>query len=234
MKFVIKHEIKGRMRIHILQKPMTFAQADTLQYYLSSQPFVESVKVRDRLSDASIRYSGSREELIEVLKKFQYETVNVPEAYLQNSGRELNRQYWDKLVDQVVFRIGNVLFFPPSLKAAVAAAKSVRYIWKGVCTLAKGKIEVPVLDATAIGVSILRNDTKTASSIMFLLGVGEILEEWTHKKSVGDLARSMSLNVSKVWLWNGEQEILVPVSSIKTGDMVRIHMGNVIPFDGTV
>ena len=234
MKFVIKHEIKGRMRIHILQKPMTFAQADTLQYYMSSQPFVESVKVRDRLSDASIRYSGSREELIEVLKKFQYETVNVPEAYLQNSGRELNRQYWDKLVDQVVFRIGNVLFFPPSLKAAVAAAKSVRYIWKGVCTLAKGKIEVPVLDATAIGVSILRNDTKTASSIMFLLGVGEILEEWTHKKSVGDLARSMSLNVSKVWLWNGEQEILVPVSSIKTGDMVRIHMGNVIPFDGTV
>lgn len=234
MKFVIKHEIKGRMRIHILQKPMTFAQADTLQYYLSSQPFVESVKVRDRLSDASIRYSGSREELIEVLKKFQYETVKVPEAYLQNSGRELNRQYWDKLVDQVVFRIGNVLFFPPSLKAAVAAAKSVRYIWKGVCTLAKGKIEVPVLDATAIGVSILRNDTKTASSIMFLLGVGEILEEWTHKKSVGDLARSMSLNVSKVWLWNGEQEILVPVSSIKTGDMVRIHMGNVIPFDGTV
>ena len=234
MKFVIKHEIKGRMRIHILQKPMTFAQADTLQYYLSSQPFVESVKVRDRLSDASIRYSGSREELIDVLKKFQYETVKVPEAYLQNSGRELNRQYWDKLVDQVVFRIGNVLFFPPSLKAAVAAAKSVRYIWKGVCTLAKGKIEVPVLDATAIGVSILRNDTKTASSIMFLLGVGEILEEWTHKKSVGDLARSMSLNVSKVWLWNGEQEILVPVSSIKTGDMVRIHMGNVIPFDGTV
>ena len=234
MKFVIKHEIKGRMRIHILQKPMTFAQADTLQYYLSSQPFVESVKVRDRLSDASIRYSGSREELIDVLKKFQYETVKVPEAYLQNSGRELNRQYWDKLVDQVVFRIGNILFFPPSLKAAVAAAKSVRYIWKGVCTLAKGKIEVPVLDATAIGVSILRNDTKTASSIMFLLGVGEILEEWTHKKSVGDLARSMSLNVSKVWLWNGEQEILVPVSSIKTGDMVRIHMGNVIPFDGTV
>ena len=234
MKFVIKHEIKGRMRIHILQKPMTFAQADTLQYYLSSQPFIESVKVRDRLSDASIRYSGSREELIDVLKKFQYETVKVPEAYLQNSGRELNRQYWDKLVDQVVFRIGNILFFPPSLKAAVAAAKSVRYIWKGVCTLAKGKIEVPVLDATAIGVSILRNDTKTASSIMFLLGVGEILEEWTHKKSVGDLARSMSLNVSKVWLWNGEQEILVPVSSIKTGDMVRIHMGNVIPFDGTV
>ena len=234
MKFVIKHEIKGRMRIHILQKPMTFAQADTLQYYLSSQPFVESVKVRDRLSDASIRYSGSREELIDVLKKFQYETVKVPEAYLQNSGRELNRQYWDKLVDQVVFRIGNILFFPPSLKAAVTAAKSVRYIWKGVCTLAKGKIEVPVLDATAIGVSILRNDTKTASSIMFLLGVGEILEEWTHKKSVGDLARSMSLNVSKVWLWNGEQEILVPVSSIKTGDMVRIHMGNVIPFDGTV
>lgn len=234
MKFVIKHEIKGRMRIHVIQKRMTFSEADTLQYYLSSQPWVKSVKVRDRLQDASICYSCTREEMIEILRKFQYETGKAPEAFLQNSGRELNRYYWDKLVNQVVFRIGNVLFFPPSLKAAIAAVKSVKYIWKGLCTLIKGKIEVPVLDATAIGVSILRNDTKTASSIMFLLGIGEILEEWTHKKSVGDLARSMSLNVSKAWLWNGSQEILVPASSIKVSDMVRVHMGNVIPFDGTV
>lgn len=234
MRFVIKHEIRGRIRIHVLQSRMTDEQADTLQYYLSRQKFVTAVKVQERMQDAVICYVGNREEMIQVLQKFQYEQVEVPDVFLQNSGRALNREYWDKLVNKVVLHTGNKLFLPYPLRAGIAAVKSIKYIWEGIATLAKGKMEVPVLDATAIGVSMLRKDFKTASSIMFLLGIGEILEEWTHKKSVDDLARSMSLNVSKVWLCNGEQEVLVSSSDIKEGDMVRVHMGNVIPFDGTV
>ncbi len=234
MRFVIKHEIRGRIRIHVLQSRMTDEQADTLQYYLSRQKFVTAVKVQERMQDAVICYVGNREEMIQVLQKFQYEQVEVPDVFLQNSGRALNRQYWDKLVNKVVLHTGNKLFLPYPLRAGIAAVKSIKYIWEGIATLAKGKMEVPVLDATAIGVSMLRKDFKTASSIMFLLGIGEILEEWTHKKSVDNLARSMSLNVSKVWLCNGEQEVLVSSSDIKEGDMVRVHMGNVIPFDGTV
>lgn len=234
MRFVIKHEIRGRIRIHVLQSRMTDEQADTLQYYLSRQKFVTAVKVQERMQDVVICYVGNREEMIQVLQKFQYEQVEVPDVFLQNSGRALNREYWDKLVNKVVLHTGNKLFLPYPLRAGIAAVKSIKYIWEGIATLAKGKMEVPVLDATAIGVSMLRKDFKTASSIMFLLGIGEILEEWTHKKSVDDLARSMSLNVSKVWLCNGEQEVLVSSSDIKEGDMVRVHMGNVIPFDGTV
>ena len=147
---------------------------------------------------------------------------------------KLNQEYWDKLVETVIYHYGNKLFLPYSVRACITAVKSVKYLWMGVRTLAKGKIEVPVLDATAIGVSMFRGDIATAGSVMFLLGIGEILEEWTHKKSVGDLARSMSLNISKVWLVSDGQEVLVPFSSVKSGDRVRIHMGNVIPFDGTV
>lgn len=234
MRFVIKHEIRGRIRIHVLQNRMTYEQADILQYYLSTQKFVTSVKVQERVQDATICYLGSREEMLHTLRKFQYENVEVPEVFMKNSGRALNRLYWDKLVNKVFLHVGNKLFLPYPLKAGIAAVKSVKYLWKGIITLAKGKIEVPVLDATAIGVSLVRNDIKTAGSIMFLLGIGEILEEWTHKKSVDDLARSMSLNVSKVWLCNEEQEILVPATEIREADLVRIHMGNVIPFDGTV
>lgn len=234
MRFVIKHEIKGRIRIQVLQSRMTYEQADILQYYLSTQKFVTSAKVQERLQSVTVCYVGNREEMIHVLRRFQYENVEVPAVFLQNSGRELNREYWDKLVNKVVLHIGNKLFLPYPIRAGITVVKSVKYIWKGITTLAKGKIEVPVLDATAIGVSMIRNDISTAASIMFLLGVGEILEEWTHKKSVDDLARSMSLNVSKVWLCNGAQEVLVPASSIQESDLVKIHMGNVIPFDGTV
>ena len=234
MKFVIKHEIKGRIRIHILQSRMTFEQADTLEYYLSNNKLVTSVKVRERLQDATISYIGSREDIIKLLTSFKYNNVEVPEVYLQNSGRELNREYWDKLVNKVFLYGANKIFLPNPIRECITLTKSVKYLWNGVRTLASRKIEVPVLDATAIGVSIARNNMNTASSIMFLLGIGEILEEWTHKKSVDDLARSMSLNVGKVWLCQGEQDILVSTSDIKAGDLVRVHMGNIIPFDGTV
>ena len=234
MRFVIKHEIKGRIRIHILQSRMTFEQADTLEYYLSNNKLVTSVKVRERLQDATISYIGSREDIIKLLTSFKYNNVEVPDVYLQNSGRELNREYWDKLVNKVFLYGANKIFLPNPIRECITLTKSVKYLWNGVRTLASRKIEVPVLDATAIGVSIARNNMNTAGSIMFLLGIGEILEEWTHKKSVDDLARSMSLNVGKVWLCQGEQDILVSTSDVKAGDLVRVHMGNIIPFDGTV
>lgn len=234
MKFVIKHEIKGRIRIHILQSRMTFEQADTLEYYLSNNKLVTSVKVRERLQDATISYIGSREDIIKLLTSFKYNNVEILEVYLQNSGRELNREYWDKLVNKVFLYGANKIFLPNPIRECITLTKSVKYLWNGVRTLASRKIEVPVLDATAIGVSIARNNMNTAGSIMFLLGIGEILEEWTHKKSVDDLARSMSLNVGKVWLCQGEQDILVSTSDVKAGDLVRVHMGNIIPFDGTV
>lgn len=217
-----------------MQKRMSYRQADMLEYYLSSRKFVTSVRVYDRTQDITITYLGERQAVIDLLLGFQYETAGVPEHFLQNSGRELNDLYWEKLVNKVVLRAGSKLFLPYSARAVISGVKSVKYIWQGVKTLAKGKIEVPVLDATAIGVSVLRRDFDTAGSIMFLLGIGEILEEWTHKKSVDDLARSMSLNIEKVWMLSGGKEVLVSASDIKAGDAVVVHMGNIIPFDGTV
>lgn len=226
--------MKGRIRIHVAQKRMTFKEADILQYYLSNQKDITAVKVYERNQDVAICYTGDRNKVIGVLQQFSYETANVPEHIWQNSGREVNRQYWDKLVQKVVLRAGSQIFLPTPVRSTVIACKSMKYIWNGISTLCKRKIEVPVLDGTAIGVSLLRGDTKTAGSVMFLLGIGEILEEWTHKKSVDDLARSMSLNISKVWVLSDEKEVLVDTDKVKPGDKVVIHMGNVIPFDGIV
>ena len=234
MKFKIKHDIQGRLRVQFVQSRMTFEQADEIQYYMEQNVQITSVKVQERTQCVTICYKGDRESVIESLKAFHYGEVTLPETYLKNSGRELNSEYWEKLVTSVVLHYGNKLFLPFPVRAVLTTAKSVKYIWHGICTLAKGKIEVPVLDATSIGVSIFRQDFGTAGSIMFLLGIGEILEEWTHKKSVDDLARSMSLHISKVWLVTEDQEVLVSTSDIKAGDLVRVHMGNVIPFDGTI
>ena len=236
MRFRIMHEIKGRMRIHVSQKRMSYEEADTLQYYLERQDNILSAKVYERNQDVAICYQGSRDQVVALLQRFQYEKVQVPDTVLANSGRKMNREYWDKLVGSIVRRMASKCFLPYSVRAVITTVKSVKYIWKGIATLAKGKIEVPVLDGTAIAVSILRGDTRTASSVMFLLGIGEILEDWTHKKSVGDLARSMSLNVSKVWLIAGEEnrEVLVDANTITAGDRIVVHMGNVIPFDGMV
>ena len=234
MRFVIKHEIRGRIRVHVLQKRMTYEQADTLYYYLNRKQNVTSVKVYERSQDVTVSYVGNREEIIRLLRQFSYETTEVPDAFLQNSGRQLNDMYWEKLVNKVVLRGANKLFLPYTLRAGITIIKSIRYIWQGIQTLMKGKIEVPVLDATAIGVSIFRSDFNTAGSVMFLLGIGELLEEWTHKKSVGDLARSMSLNIDKVWVDCDGQEVWIPSSEVKKGDRVIVHMGNMIPFDGVV
>ena len=234
MRFKIEHEIRGRVRLHICQKRMTCRQADQLEYFLTNLEGVTAAKVVERNQDAVISFWGSREEILKAVQGFSYEKAEAPESYLQNSGREMNGEYWEKMVNHVVLHYGKKIFLPLPIRTFLTTLKSVKYIWKGVCTLAKCRIEVPVLDATAIGVSILRGDFSTASSVMFLLGFGEILEDWTHKKSVDDLARSMSLNVSKVWLVTDDTEVQVGTDTIKPGDRVRIHMGTVIPFDGIV
>ena len=234
MKFVIKHEIRGRIRVHLIGKAMSFAQADTLQYQFEQMKDVTAVKVQERTMDVTICYIGSRKHIITALGQFSYDKVEVPEVYLKNSGRDMNRFYWDKLVDQTVVHFVNKIFLPAPLRAGIATVRSVKYIVQGVKTLAKRKIEVPVLDATAISVSLIRGDYKTAGAVMFLLSMGEILEEWTHKKSVGDLARSLSLNIDKVWLVTDDTEVQVSAAQIKEGDRIRVHMGAVIPFDGIV
>lgn len=234
MRFKIEHEIRGRVRLHICQKRMTCRQADQLEYFLTKLNVVISVKVVERNQDVVICYSDNREEMLRAIQRFSYEKAEAPESYLQNSGREMNGEYWEKMVNHVVLHYGKKIFLPLPVRTFLTTLKSVKYIWKGVRTLAKCRIEVPVLDATAIGVSMLRGDFSTASSVMFLLGFGEILEDWTHKKSVDDLARSMSLNVSKVWLITEDSEVQVGTDEIKPGDRVRIHMGTVIPFDGIV
>ena len=205
MRFLIKHEVQGRLRIHVIRNRMTCTEADVLCWALEKQKSVIKVKVYD-----------------------------VPDNVLSSSGRALNSAYREKLIAKTLLHYGGKLLLPNSVRKIWLTFKVVQYIGKGIRCLARRKIEVPVLDATAIGVSVLRGDFNTAGSVMFLLGIGELLEEWTHKKSVGDLARSMSLNIKKVWLKREEQEILVPASDILPGDRVIVHMGNVIPFDGEV
>ena len=235
MKFTIKHESRGRMRVHMEQYRMTYEQADTLLYVIHNHRNVTFVKVYDRTADAVIEYVGDREQIIELLRHFHYESANVPQTVIKTSGRELNNSYQEKLIGSVVWHYSKKLLLPLPIRIALTIGRSVKYIGIGLKCLLQRKIEVPVLDATAITVSLITKDFSTASSIMFLLGIGELLEEWTHKKSVDDLARSMSLNVSKVWLRTPEnQEILVESSKIEKGDKVVVHMGNVIPFDGEV
>ena len=234
MKFIIKHEIPGRIRVHMVQPKMTFEEADILLYYLVNLENVTKAKVYERTQDAVIYYEKDRREIIKALQKFGYDRVTVPEGLTEHSGRQMNAEYQEKLLMKVVMRFGGKLLIPAPVRAVWTGVRSLKYLQQGIASLKKGRLEVAALDATAIGVSILRRDMNTASSIMFLLGIGELLEEWTHKKSVGDLARDMSLNVGKVWILREEQEILVPAKQIEPEDLVVVRMGNVIPFDGVV
>ena len=234
MKFVIKHEIRGRLRVHFVYKNMTFRQADILQYYLMGRENIISSQIFNRTNDAVICYSGDRQAVLDMLKRFSYEKVDVPEQYLENSGRQLNEYYKEKLINKIFMHYACRVVLPMPVKIALTSYSAFKYVLIGIKTLAKGKLEVPVLDATAISVSMIRGDINTAGSIMFLLGVGELLEEWTHKKSVGDLARSMSLNINKVWLKKDGTEVMVPAKDIKKGDIVVARMGEVVPFDGEV
>lgn len=234
MKFTIKHEIPGRIRIHVVQKQMSYQEADALLYYLNTLEYITQAKVYRRTADACVCFTGKREPVIQALREFRYTSVKVPDEVFANSGRKINDSYQEKLIGKVLFHYAGKLLLPYPVRKAVILCKALHYLKEGWKSLAKKKLEVSVLDATAISVSIMRGDIRTASSVMFLLGLGETLEEWTHKKSVGDLARSMSLNTAKVWMRSGEQEVLVDSGKIKEGDTIIVHMGNVVPFDGIV
>lgn len=234
MKFFIKHEGKGRIRIHLGQSRMSYEQADTFLFFLQNLEEVTEAKVYDRTADAVIYYKGSRERVIDAIRQFHYQQIQLPDGYLEHSGRKLNATYQEKLVDRVLLHYAIRFCLPAPVRAVYTTFKSVEYIAEGIKTLWNKKIEVAVLDGAAVGVSIIRGDFNTAGSVMFLLGIGELLEEWTHKKSVGDLARTMSLNVGRVWMKKDDQEILVSGDTVKEGDLVVVHTGSMIPFDGTV
>lgn len=222
------------MRVHICQSRMTIRQADLLDAYLNRLAFVQSAKVYERTGDAVILYCGDRSAVINSLALFRYQNKAMDGQPTENSGRELNRQYQEKLVSMVAFRAVRKLFFPAPLQAAYTFFRSVRYLWHGLRCLLRCRLRVEVLDALSIGVSLLRGDFSTAGSVMFLLRLGELLEEWTHKKSVGDLARSMALNVDRVWLATESGDVLVPIHDIQAGDHIRVRAGNLIPLDGRV
>ena len=234
MKFVIKHEIKGRIRLHMAQRQMSIRQADLLQYYLTTLPQVKAAKVYERTCDAVVRYEGDRKRLLEGIQKFSYADEKLMELAPKHTGRALNREYKEKLIRKVLVKALTKTFFPSPLNALYTAVQAVPYLWKGIRCLANGRLEVEVLDATAITVSMARSDVNTAGSIMFLLGIGGLLEEWTRKKSVDDLARSMSLNIGKVWQKMDGAEVLVPLSRIREGDLVTVHVGSMVPLDGIV
>ncbi len=231
MKCQILHESRGRMRVYLFQNGMSLAQADMLETALCEKEGIVRVQVYDRTCDAIIYYKGNRENVIDALRHFRYEGLEVKPTV---TGRELNRQYQNKLVRMVVTRGLRKCFVPMPIRHILACIRAWHFIKEGIACLLKGKIEVALLDATAITVSLLRQDMKTASSIMFLLRIGETLEEWTHKKSVDDLARIMSLNIDQVWVEENGQECLMPIDQVKVGDIVVIRTGHVIPLDGEV
>lgn len=234
MKCIILHESSGRIRVQMIQSRMTLRQADLLEAYLERQEGVHAAKVYERTGDAVIRYTGRREGVIAALARFSYTDPLLRELGTVHSSRELNRQFQDKLVGMVTGRILRRLFLPAPLRMAWAVFRAVPYLIRGVRCLLKGRLHVEVLDAISIGVSLFRGDFGTASSVMFLLRIGELLEEWTHKKSVENLARSMALNVDRVWLRTGEGEVLVSVDQVEAGDLILVRTGGLIPLDGRV
>ena len=234
MKFKVLHNMRGRMRIHVMTNEMTDLQADKLEYDLEAQDMILTAKVYERTSDVVITYAGERQLLLSYLQTYYYRRKVEEDETLARSGRAMNRKYWDKLVNRVVLRMGSKLFVPAPIRTGLVLVKSLSYIKKALSCVGRRKIEVPLLDGIAITTSIVRGDYGTAGSVMFLLDLGEIMEEWTHKKSVDDLAKKMSLNVSKVWLNVDGKEVLTDVSKIETGDCVTVHMGNVVPLDGVI
>lgn len=234
MNFYIKHEIRGRIRFDLQLGKLNSKQSDTLLYYLTSINGITKAKVYDRTGDAVVYYTGEREYIITEITKFSFNNSKIESLVPEHTSRELNNYYRDKLVNKLLVKSVSKIFFPKSLRFFLIGFHSIKYFKKGISSLLNKKIEISVLDATAIGISIFRKDVNTAGSVMFLLGIGELLEEWTRKKSIDDLAQSMSLNIEKVWLKKDDTEILVPISEIKEDDLVSVNMGNMIPLDGVI
>ena len=234
MKFKIAHTSRGRVRIQVIQKFMTLEQADLLEAYLQTYPKVCQVSVHERTRCAIIRYHGSLDELLPFLRRFSYTAPEVLTLTPSHSSRALNRMYEEKLVGKVVSKVLRTLFLPTPLARIYTLLRSIPYLVRGVRCLLRGKLQVELLDGISIGISMVRNDFSTAGSVMFLLGLGELLEEWTHKKSVDDLARCMSLQVDRVWLHTQDSEILVPLDQVRVGDTIAVRLGGLIPVDGVI
>ena len=234
MKCTILHESVGRLRVHMHCAGMSLHQADVLEYYLRGVSGVREARVYDRTQDAVVLYEGQRQSVIAALAAFSFSEAEAMDLVPEHTARALNREFEDKLAVTVMRRCISKLFLPVPITSALAVIRSVRYIREGLKALWHGKLSVAVLDATAVTVSLVRGDFSTAGSVMFMLRLGEILEEWTHKKSVADLAGAMSLNVDKVWLQVGGTEVLTPVSDVQEGDLVVVRTGGMIPLDGKV
>ena len=233
MKWNILHESRGRIRLHLNKPRLSMAEADQLQAYLADLPGVRAAVVYERTCDAVITYTGARTDVLRGAAAFRFDVQALTEVSA-NSPRAVNHEYQEKLVNLTLFHFARKLFLPAPIRFAYTAVCSVRYLWHGLRCLLHRRLEVEVLDALSIGVSMLRGDFSTAGSVMFLLRLGELLEEWTRKKSLGDLAHCMSLNVDRVWQLTAEGEVLVPISQIRTGDAIIVHTGSVIPLDGRV
>ena len=233
MKWNILHESRGRIRLHLNKPRLSMAEADQLQAYLAGLPGVRVAVVYERTCDAVITYTGARTDVLRGAAAFRFDVQALTEVSA-NSPRAVNHEYQEKLVNLTLFHFARKLFLPAPIRFAYTAVCSVRYLWHGLRCLLHRRLEVEVLDALSIGVSMLRGDFSTAGSVMFLLRLGELLEEWTRKKSLGDLAHCMSLNVDRVWQLTAEGEVLVPISQIRTGDAIIVHTGSVIPLDGRV
>ena len=234
MKCKIIHESGGRMRVHLNCVRMSLRQADVLEFYLKNVSGVTAVAVYDRTQDAVIRYGGSRAAVVQALARFSFDRAEAMDLVPEHTSRALNREFEDKLAMTVCRRVISKLFLPVPVTSAIALVRSVKYIKEGLRALLRGKLTVAVLDATAVTTSVIRGDFGTAGSVMFMLRLGEILEEWTHKKSVADLAGAMSLQVENVWLQTGDTEVLVPIGQVKVGDRIVVRTGNLIPLDGKV
>ena len=234
MKCKIIHESGGRMRVHLNCVRMSLRQADVLEFYLKNVSGVTAVAVYDRTQDAVIRYGGSRAAVVQALARFSFDRAEAMDLVPEHTSRALNREFEDKLAMTVCCRVISKLFLPVPVTSAIALVRSVKYIKEGLRALLRGKLTVAALDATAVTTSIIRGDFGTAGSVMFMLRLGEILEEWTHKKSVADLAGAMSLQVENVWLQTGDTEVLVPIGQVKVGDRIVVRTGNLIPLDGKV
>ena len=234
MKFQIKHECRGRIRVQAMQQRMTLEQADMLEAWLLTLPQVERASVHERTRCAVIEYQGDRQDLLRALAGFSYQNHALAELVPLHSSRALNRAYEEKLVGMVAFKAVRSLFFPAPLRTAYAVVKAVPYLFRALRCLLRRQLHVELLDGISICLSMARRDFDTASSVMFLLRLGELLEEWTHKKSVENLARSMSLNIDRVWMKTEKGEELLPLHQVQAGDQVVVRMGGMIPLDGTI
>ena len=234
MKFKIVHESRGRIRVQVIQNRMTLEQADLLEAYLCTWPAAQQVTVHERTCCAVVRYEGDRQKLLTFLSRFSYTSTEIAKLAPTHTGRALNREYQEKLVMKIVSKALRSALLPAPLATAYTLYRSVPYLVKGIQCLWKRKLHVELLDALSIGISMARRDFSTAGSVMFLLNLGSLLEEWTRKKSLDDLARSMALNVDKVWVRSQGTEVLVPLTKVRSGDEVVVRSGNMIPLDGTV